>query len=147
MADVNRLFRNLMVMCVAGILILWPGCADFAHDYPSPARLARAASHFPQGILIIVLPVIKSHDEIGRLNQSFITMQSALAQTIGELKDASEQLQEYNRTLEQKVMSGRLNYVAKNEELVAAQAQLVQSEKMASLGQLTAGIAHEIRTL
>ena len=32
-----------------------------------------------------------------------------------------------------------------NNELKAAQVQLVQSEKMASLGQLTAGIAHEIK--
>lgn len=35
--------------------------------------------------------------------------------------------------------------VQKNEQLVATQNQLVQKEKMASLGELTAGIAHEIQ--
>ena len=35
--------------------------------------------------------------------------------------------------------------IEKNEQLLAAQNQLIQKEKMASLGELTAGIAHEIQ--
>ncbi len=37
------------------------------------------------------------------------------------------------------------NIQKKNSDLIAAQTQLIQSEKMASLGELTAGIAHEIQ--
>lgn len=53
--------------------------------------------------------------------------------------------QEANRELEEKVM-GRTKLLHQSlEELKSAQAKLVQKEKMASLGELTAGIAHEIQ--
>ncbi|KYC44145.1 serine/threonine protein kinase [Scytonema hofmannii PCC 7110] len=49
-----------------------------------------------------------------------------------------EQLEDYSRTLELKVEE-------RTKELKAAQKQIVAQEKLASLGQLTAGVAHEIR--
>lgn len=54
-------------------------------------------------------------------------------------------LKRENRVLEEKV-NHRTNQLTKSiEELKITQSQLIQSEKMASLGELTAGIAHEIQ--
>jgi signal transduction histidine kinase len=57
-----------------------------------------------------------------------------LQESIEDLQKKSAVIEEANKTLTQ-----TLN------ELKATQAQLIQSEKMASLGELTAGIAHEIQ--
>ena len=48
-------------------------------------------------------------------------------------------------TLEQKVEERTRELRGKNEELVRTQGQLVTHEKLASLGMLTAGIAHELK--
>ncbi|MEG4589530.1 AAA family ATPase [Microcoleus sp. MOSTC5] len=74
------------------------------------------------------------------------------------LKTANEQLEDYNQTLEQKVEERTQQLKQKNsllreqaiqleltlKELQATQTQLIQTEKMSSLGQMVAGIAHEI---
>ena len=54
-------------------------------------------------------------------------------------------LKKKNRILDEKVQHRTRQLNKSLEDLKAAQAQLVQSEKMASLGELTAGIAHEIQ--
>jgi signal transduction histidine kinase len=57
---------------------------------------------------------------------------------VGELNRKNEELQ---KLVDERTKELRISL----EELKAAQAQLIQSEKMASLGELTAGIAHEIQ--
>jgi len=57
-----------------------------------------------------------------------------LEETIEELEQKRKSIEETNTALTKSL-----------EELKAAQQQLIQSEKMASLGELTAGIAHEIQ--
>ncbi len=63
-----------------------------------------------------------------------------------------DQLEGYSRTLEQKVKARTQELQQKNQELAstlqklkASQAQIIAQEKLASLGALTAGIAHEIK--
>ena len=61
------------------------------------------------------------------------------------VKYRSQKLQAENILLEEKIKQRTAALQKSLEELKTTQAQLVQSEKMASLGELTAGIAHEIQ--
>jgi signal transduction histidine kinase len=57
----------------------------------------------------------------------------------------SRTLKQQNVLLEEKIAKRTNDLKYSLDELKATQAQLIQSEKMAALGQLTAGIAHEIQ--
>ncbi len=68
------------------------------------------------------------------------------------LQKSNEQLKEYAKDLEEKVQKRTQDLSSKNTELETTiktlketQSQLVMQEKLASLGLLTAGIAHEIK--
>ena len=79
-----------------------------------------------------------------RINVLNIASQKANERAVLETQKNEELVLNQNITLENKVKERTEALQQALDDLKATQSQLVQSEKMASLGTLTAGIAHEI---
>jgi len=92
-------------------------------------KMVEATQKISQGDLSHTVEVT-SKDEVGYLAASFNKMTE-------DLRAANMELVNWGKTLEKKVEQ-------RTEELTKMQASLIQSEKLASLGKLSAGVAHEI---
>jgi signal transduction histidine kinase len=87
----------------------------------------------------------ESNSEIGQLIGSFNKMIDDLHSTTTSVKSLKKEITERERA-EQAVKDAYAELEKTNKELGETQAQLVQNEKLASIGQLAAGVAHEMNT-
>ncbi len=87
---------------------------------------------------------VKGKDEVADLANAFNRMMGNLSQSFYEHESISKEVEYLNQNLEHKVKARTHELATALDQLKTTQLQLVQSEKMTSLGQLVAGVAHEI---
>ncbi|MEW5821392.1 MAG: ATP-binding protein [Cyanobacteriota bacterium] len=87
---------------------------------------------------------ITSHDELGQLSESFNRMAEELKHNINELEEYKNELEVKVAQRTEELEKSNTDLSEAYKKLKSTQAQLVHSEKMASLGQLVAGVAHEL---
>jgi len=131
------------VKLIVAFLAMGIGCASVLAVYGMARavvipikRLVRATEKIASGDLSHMVEA-KGSDEVAELARSFNHM-------VVDLRRYHEEVENYSRTLEEKVRERTADLEETNKTLRETQAQLIQASKMAAMGQFGAGVAHEL---
>ncbi|MBI3010897.1 MAG: hypothetical protein HYY58_00170, partial [Candidatus Omnitrophica bacterium] len=92
------------------------------------------ASYFLFAVIFSILGIIVGRRAIQQIVQQLVAANVRSVRFLAELTSANEQLRQTNTAL-----------AKSHEDLQAAQLHLIQAEKLEAVGQLAAGVAHEVK--
>ena len=149
----QRVFLFIIVFMI--ILVIWTSliAVSFERSLLRPIMRLRRGTKIVAGGDLDYKIGLSQKDEIGKLSRSFDEMTMRLKSSRAvlqdeiternkaeeELKKVHEEIEAWNRELETRVRE-------KTDELIKSQAQVVQADKLSSIGQMAAGIAHELNS-
>ncbi len=137
----------LSIFCLGAYLSFSPQPSSLL-TRQSLASLSWLSTYAPYlAAVLIYIPLIRSHldseigDLVGVVAAAIITALVLVRQILilRENRSLTAQLLTMNNQLEERIL-------ARTQELEDSRERLISSEKLASIGQLTAGLAHEVNT-
>jgi signal transduction histidine kinase len=133
-AAIGLLAALFALICAVGVYFSLRVARDI---YGPLADMNRTMTAVEQGDMHARTGSVQTRDELGSLSRHLDELLDTVQQQNAELKAWGEQL-------DRKVVARTVELEKTNKLLVQAQRQLVLAEKLAAIGEITAGVAHEI---
>ncbi len=152
--DMMRLFIRSLIkkdkyVWIVGIGVLLTQSTVAFYFFPSVSPADRAFLIYPVflsvPIALSIFNAIKTARTRQKLEEQLKEVKRLSELSIAQEKDKQQILTSQKENLEIQVQERTAELKQSLDNLRSTQSQLIQSEKMASLGELTAGIAHEIQ--
>ncbi len=140
-----KLMQELLLTAAIVVFPMLLIVSFLSRHFVAPIKnLTQTIRHIENSDDLSIQVAVSGKDEVSDLAYAFNRMTKRLAEVFGKCNLVEKELENLNLNLENQVIERTAQLQDTLQKLKSAQTQLVQSEKMASLGQLVAGIAHEI---